>query len=149
MSSSSICARRKHNAQTFILSCLRTVFGELPLHGRWLPAEQLRQCMHMKCNIGNDITFRLSTMMRVINKALPLVSAEPNIMEISDNLPMIQVYRYTFHNDVMSILRVGSSPCQSTSEKPHTIHPPVLSHRQQTVYCPTPVPVISKQSTNN
>ena len=70
----------------------------MPLHGRWLPAEQLRQYMHMKCNIGNDITFSLSTMMRVINKALPLVSAEPNVMEISDNLPMIQVYRYTFQH---------------------------------------------------
>ena len=31
----------RHNGTSFILSCLRTVFSELPLHGRWLPAEQL------------------------------------------------------------------------------------------------------------
>jgi hypothetical protein len=40
----------------------------------------------MKCNIGGDISFILTTMMRVINKVLPLVSSEPNIMEIADHI---------------------------------------------------------------
>jgi len=49
----------------------------------------------MKCNIGGDISFTLTTMMRVINKVLPLVSSEPNIMEIADNI-QLRVFRYTF-----------------------------------------------------
>ena len=97
MSSSSICARGKHSGTTFILSCLKTVFSEPPLHGRWLPAEQLRQYMHMKCHIGDDINFTLSTMMRVINKVLPLVSSEPNIMEIAGDV-QLRVFRYMFQN---------------------------------------------------
>jgi hypothetical protein len=37
--------------------------------------------MHMKCNIGNDIAFTLSSMMRVINMVLPSVNSEPNIVD--------------------------------------------------------------------
>ena len=73
----------------------RQLFGEIQLHGRWLPAEQLRLNMHMKCNIGNDIAFTLSSMMRVINKVLPSVDSEPNTMEIAGSLPL-QIYRYTY-----------------------------------------------------
>ena len=82
MSRCSISAHGRHNGSTFILSCVRTVFSEVPLHGRWLPAEQLRLYMHQKCTIGSDITFSLASMLRVINKVLLLVSLEPNTMEI-------------------------------------------------------------------
>ena len=54
--------------------------------------------MHMKCMIGDNISFNLSTMMRVFNKVLLSVSTEPNIMEISDNNKPIKVYRYTFQH---------------------------------------------------
>ena len=37
--------------------------------------------MHMKCYIGNDIAFTLSSMMRVINMVLPSVNSEPNIVD--------------------------------------------------------------------
>jgi len=90
-------SRGRHNGTTFILSCLRTVFSELPLHGRWLPAEQLRLYMHMKCQIADDIAFPLSTMMRVINKVLPLSNADPNIMETAGD-SALRVFRYTFQN---------------------------------------------------
>ena len=50
-----INSRGRHNGTTFILSCLRSVFSELPLHGRWLPAEQqLRLNLHMKFQIADD-----------------------------------------------------------------------------------------------
>jgi hypothetical protein len=78
-------SRRRHNGLTFILSCLRTVFSELPLHIRWLPGEQLRLSIHMKCQIGNDIAFPLETVMKVINKVLPLANFDPNIMEIAND----------------------------------------------------------------
>ncbi len=97
MSSSNICARGKHNSTAFILSCAKTVFGEIRLHGRWLPAEQLRLYMHMKCNIGDDIAFTLSSMMRVINKVLPSVNSEPITMEIAGSLPL-QICRYTYQH---------------------------------------------------
>ena len=97
MSDCLINSRGKHNGTTFILSCLRSVFSELPLHGRWLPAEQLRLYMHMKFQIADDIAFPLSTMMRVINKVLPLSNVDPNIMEIAED-SALQVFRYTFRN---------------------------------------------------
>jgi hypothetical protein len=50
--------------------------------------------MHQKCKIGNDINFDLSTMMRVINKVIPLVSLEPNILEIPGGV-QLRVFRYT------------------------------------------------------
>lgn len=74
------------------------VFSELPLHGRWLPAEHLRQYMHMKCKIGDEINFTLPTMMRVINKVLPLVSLEPYIMEIPGDIQLRVVFRFMFQN---------------------------------------------------
>jgi hypothetical protein len=97
MSRSNICARGKHNSTSFILSCARTVFGEIQLHGRWLPAEQLRLYMHMKCNIGDEIAFALPSMMRVINKVLPSVNSDPNTMEIAGSLTL-QIYRYTYQH---------------------------------------------------
>ena len=39
----------------------------------------------------------LATMMRVINKVLPLVSAEPNILEIPGGMEL-RVFRYTYQN---------------------------------------------------
>ena len=90
-------SRGRHNGTTFILSCLRTVFSELSLHGRWLPAEQLRLYMHMKCQIGNGIVFSLATMMRVINKVLPLANFDPNIIEIAND-SALRVFRYSFQN---------------------------------------------------
>ena len=97
MSSSSISARGRRNGSTFILSCVRTVFNELSLQGRRLPAEHLCMYMHQKCKIGNDINFDLLTMMRVINKVFPLVSLEPNILEIPGGV-QLRVFRYTFQN---------------------------------------------------
>ena len=90
-------SRGRHNGTRFILSCLRSVFSELPLHGRWLPAEHLRLYMHMKCQIADDIAFPLSAMMRVINNVLPLSNADPNIMEIAEDSEL-RVFRYTFQN---------------------------------------------------
>jgi hypothetical protein len=53
--------------------------------------------MHQKCKIGNDINFDLLTMMRVINKVFPLVSLEPNILEIPGGV-QLRVFRYTVQN---------------------------------------------------
>ncbi len=97
MSSSSIGARGKHNQSTFILTCVRKVFSEYTLHGRWLPAEQLRMFMHMKYEIGEEIKFSLGTMMRVINKVLPMMSMDPNVVEIPDG-SQLQVFRHSFQN---------------------------------------------------
>ena len=51
----------------------------------------------MKCQIADDIAFPLSTMMRVINKVLPLSNADPNIMETAED-SALRVFRYTFQN---------------------------------------------------
>ena len=51
----------------------------------------------MKCQIADDIAFPLSTMMRVINKVLPLSNADPNIMETAGD-SALRVFRYTFQN---------------------------------------------------
>jgi hypothetical protein len=97
MSDRTLNSRGRHNGTSFTLLCLRTVFSELPLHGRWLPAEQLRLYMHMKCQIVDDIAFPLSKMMRVINKVLPFSNADPNIMERAED-SALQVFWYTFQN---------------------------------------------------
>ena len=58
-------AHGRHNGSAFILSCVRTLFCELPLRGRWQPEEQLSLYMHQKCNIGStDTIFCLATMIR-------------------------------------------------------------------------------------
>jgi hypothetical protein len=41
MSIRTLGAHGRHNGSAFILTCLRGVFTEQELHGRWLPAEQL------------------------------------------------------------------------------------------------------------
>jgi hypothetical protein len=97
MSSSSISARGKRNGSVFILSCLRMVFSEQTLHGRWLPSDQLQVYMHMKFNIGDDIKFTLASMMRVINKMFPLMGSEPNIIEASGGV-QLRVFRHSFQN---------------------------------------------------
>ena len=97
MSSSSICARGKGSAPKFILLCVTSVFSEPLLQGRWLPAEPLRLYIHTKCNIGSDISFNLAAMMRVINKGFPLVSSEPNVIQIPGG-EQLQAFRYTFQN---------------------------------------------------
>ncbi|KAI2506094.1 hypothetical protein MHU86_8325 [Fragilaria crotonensis] len=99
MSGSSVGARGKRNGSVFILSCVRRVFCDRALHGRWLPAEQLCTYMHMKFNVGEDIKFTLPTMMRVINKVFPLTSSlEPNIIEGASGEVQLQVFRHTFQN---------------------------------------------------
>ena len=99
MSGSNICARGKHNASAFIMSCVRKAFSEHTLHRRWLPAEQLRSYMHMKYEIGEEIKFSLSAMMRVINKALPMASSLPNIVEIpGGGGSQLQVFIHSFQN---------------------------------------------------
>ena len=123
MSSTDICARGRHNATAFILSCLQTVFGETPLHGRWLPAEQLNTYIYLKCNVGNDIAFTLPSMMRVINKMLPSVNAEPNTMEIGGTLPLQQIYRSTYQhrtqpNFFRVTTKVGAAPSVPSKKAP-------------------------------
>jgi hypothetical protein len=83
MSNRTLNSRGRHNGTAFILSCRRTVFSELPLHGRWLPAERLRLYTHMKSLVAVDIAFPLSTMMIVVNKMLPLSNADPKQNESS------------------------------------------------------------------
>ena len=97
MSSSTLDAHGKHNGSAFILTCLRKVFSEQQLHGRWLPAEQLLIYMDMKFQIGDSIKFSLSSMKRVVNKVLPLTSTDPNLLDIPGG-PQLQVFRHTFQN---------------------------------------------------
>ena len=97
MSSCRIGTHGKHNASTFILTCMRKAFSEHTLHRRWLPAEQLRRYMHKKYEIGKDIKFTSSTMMRSINKVLLLMSSVPNVVEIPGGA-QLQVFRHTFQN---------------------------------------------------
>ena len=79
------------------MTCLRGVFSEQELHGRWLPAEQLVAYMHMKFQIGDAIKFSLSTMKRVVNKVLPLTGTVANTLEIQDGL-QLQVFRHAYQN---------------------------------------------------
>ena len=95
--SCSINARGRHNNTAFILSCVKTVFREPSLQDRWLPAEPLRLFMHQKCNVGSDISFTSSSMMRVMGKAFPLAGSEPNIMDIPGGV-QLRVFRYSFQN---------------------------------------------------
>ena len=97
MSNRTLNAHGKPNPSTFIVLCLRTVFCDKVFHGRWLPAEQLHAYMHMKCNIGDDIKFTFASMMRAINKILPLTSMLPNIIEISGGIDL-NVFRHSFQN---------------------------------------------------
>ncbi len=87
--------RGKPTPTTFILSCQRAVFTEEVIHEQWLPAEQLLVHMHTKFNISEDIHFSQAAMMRVVNKVLPLVSTEHNIMEDTDGI-QLRVYRHSF-----------------------------------------------------
>ncbi|KAI2494338.1 hypothetical protein MHU86_20193 [Fragilaria crotonensis] len=97
MSIRTLGAHGRHNGSAFILTCLRGVFSEPELHGRWLPAEQLVDYMHMKFQIGDAIKFSLSTMKRVVNKVLPFTGTSANILEIQDGL-QLQVFRHTYQN---------------------------------------------------
>ena len=95
MSELQIYPHGKQTPASFILSCLRAVFKEQVIHGRWLPAEQLRIHIHVKFNIANDIQFSQAALMRVVNKRLPLVSMDPNIFEDTDGI-QLRVYRHSF-----------------------------------------------------
>jgi hypothetical protein len=77
------------NPSNFIVMCIRTVFGDKAVHGRWLPAEQLHAYMHMKCNVGYDIKFSFASMMRAVNTAMPLASLAPNTSETRDGIPPV------------------------------------------------------------
>ncbi|KAI2508418.1 hypothetical protein MHU86_5945 [Fragilaria crotonensis] len=97
MSIRTLGAHGRHNGSAFILTCLRGVFSEPKLQGRWLPAEQLVDYMHMKFQIGDAIKFSLSTMKRVVNKVLPFTGTLANILEIQEGL-QLQVFRHTYQN---------------------------------------------------
>ena len=97
MSIRTLGAHGRHNGSAFILTCLHGVFSEPELHGRWLPAEQLVDYMHMKFQIGDAIKSSLSTMKRVVNKVLPFTGTSANILEIQDGL-QLQVFQYTYQN---------------------------------------------------
>ena len=79
------------------MSCVHKAFRDHVLHRRWLPADQLRLYMHMKYEIGDDIQFSLSTMMRAVNKVLPTMSSIPNVVEFPGG-SRLQVYRHSFQN---------------------------------------------------
>ena len=85
------------NPSNFILMCMRTVFSDKAIHRRWLPAEQLHACMHMKSNIGDDIKLNFASMMRAVNKAMPLASLAPNTFETRDGLN-VNVFRHSFQS---------------------------------------------------
>jgi len=95
MSGLQIYPHGKQTPASFILSCLRAVFKEQVIHGRWLPAEQLRIHIHVKFNVADDIQFSQAAMMRVVNKRLPLVGMDPNIFEGTDGI-QLKVYRHSF-----------------------------------------------------
>jgi hypothetical protein len=116
MSNHTLCTHGRQNGSAFILTCLRGVFRQQELHGRWLPAGQLVDYIHMKFQIGDDIKFSLSAMKRVVNKVLPLTGTDPNILAIQDGL-QLQVFRHTYQNrtrrDFFWITRqVGLLPSQ-------------------------------------
>jgi hypothetical protein len=85
----------KLNPLSFIILCVRAVFSDKVLHGRWLQAEQLHVYMHMKCNVGDDIKFSSASMMRAMNKALPLTSVLPNKFEIPGGMN-VNVFQHSF-----------------------------------------------------
>jgi hypothetical protein len=85
----------KLNSLSFIISCVRVIFSNKVLHGRWLPAEQLHVYMHMKRNVGDDIKFSYASIIRAMNKALPLTSLQPNKFEIPGGLN-VNVFRHSF-----------------------------------------------------
>jgi len=88
-------SRGKLNPTNFIVMCMRTVFSDKAIHGRWLPAEQLHAYMHIKCNVGDDVKFSFASMMRAVNKAMPLASLAPNTLETRDGLN-VNVFRHSF-----------------------------------------------------
>ena len=71
--------------------------SEHALHDCWLPADQLRLYMLQKYSIEDAAQFRLASMIRVVNKVLPLMSSAPNILEIQGG-QQVQVYRHSFQN---------------------------------------------------
>jgi hypothetical protein len=85
----------KHTPALFILTCLRAIFKEQLIHDRWIPADQLCIHMHMKFNIADEIQFSQGAMIKVVNKMLPFVSMEPNIIEDTDGIEL-KVYRHSF-----------------------------------------------------
>jgi hypothetical protein len=51
--------------------------------------------MHMKCNVGDNIKFNFASMMRAVNKTIPLASLAPNTFETRDGLN-VNVFRHSF-----------------------------------------------------
>ena len=85
---------RQTHSCTFYLDL--STYQEQLIHDRWLPADQLRIHMHVKFNIvADEIQFSQGAMIKVVNKMLPFVSMEPNIIEDTDGIGL-KVYRRSF-----------------------------------------------------
>ena len=87
----------KQCTHPFILTCFKAAIRKHALHDRWLPADQLRLYMLQKYSIEDAAQFNLASMIRVVNKVLPLMSSAPNILEIQGG-QQVQVYRHSFQN---------------------------------------------------
>ena len=87
----------KQCTHPFILTCFKAAISKHALHDRWLPADQLRLYMLQKYSIEDKARFNLASMIRVVNKVLPLMSSAPNILEIQGG-QQVQVYRHSFQN---------------------------------------------------
>ena len=63
---------------------------------RELQADQLQLYMLQKYSIEDAAQFILASMIRVVNKVLPLMSSPPSILEIIQGGQQVQVYRAAF-----------------------------------------------------
>ena len=142
MSDTSNRTRRPHdklNPSLFVMLCVRSVFSDKVLHGRWLPAEQLHVYMHVKCNDVGDIKFSSASMMRAMIKAQPLICLLPNKFEIPGGL-RVNVFRHSFQIQkqrhffwvTLTFCKVPSTPSNgnSTSWEQDCVLTRLLSHRR-------------------
>ena len=87
---------RQTHSCTFYLDLSSTYhFKEQLIHDQWLPADQLCIHMHMEFNIADETQFSQGAMIKVVNKMIPFVSMEPNIIEDMDRIEL-KVYRRSF-----------------------------------------------------
>lgn len=82
----------------FILTCFKAAISKHVLHDCWLPADQLQLYILQKYSIEDEAQFNLASMIRVVNKVLPLMSCAPNIVLEIQGGQQVQVYRHSFQN---------------------------------------------------
>jgi hypothetical protein len=88
MSGINAYARRGKEKKGLIISSFKRVLGEMALRDRWLPAELLRDYIHSKYSIGDEIEFKTTDMIRELSKLLPNTSTTPNRLEIEDGIEL-------------------------------------------------------------